>query len=494
MRRIFICLNTIIALFFSSCTDLSETNENPNNVEQTHPQLLLTELSHKAFSVEGKGILYAARMIVQTDGENSGQYYNWQRGSFDNYNRLRDVNKMMEESERTENETYLAVAKFFKAFYFYKLTLSFGDIPYSEAVKGETEEVYTPEYDSQKKVFMGILKELEEANNILSHTDEIMNGDIIYDGHPLAWRKLINSFRLRVLMTLSNKTSDSDFKVAATFASIVNNQPIIASNSESGALTFIDQEGSQYTEFNESSYGSGLYMDGTFIDMLQEHQDPRLFIFCGRTRNALEAGLAKDDFDAYNGGNPLAPYAEINDQAAAGEISKPNLRYTTDPTTEPHNLLSYSEVEFLLAEAIVRGWINGDAHAHYEKGVRANFEFYNTYAKDGLDQYVKSSDADTYLSGTMVNFSNAFTLEQKIEMIITQKYFTSFLQSGSRMYFEHLRTGYPEFVHNQDATPPTRWMYPQSEYLRNQANVAKAIESQYGTGNDGIRQIPWWLQ
>lgn len=61
------------------------------------------------------------------------------------------------------------------------------------------------------------------------------------------------------------------------------------------------------------------------------------------------------------------------------------------------------------------------------------------------------------------------------------------------MYFEYLRTGYPEFAHKQDATPPTRWMYPQSEYWRNQANVAEAIESQFGTGNDGIRQIPWRL-
>lgn len=126
--------------------------------------------------------------------------------------------------------------------------------------------------------------------------------------------------------------------------------------------------------------------------------------------------------------------------------------------------------------------------------MRASFEFYNTKAKNGLNQYVESSDADTYLSGTLVNFSNASSVERQIEMIITQKYFTSFLQSGSRMYFEHLRTGYPELAHQQGVTPHTRWMYPQSEYWRNQANVAEAIESQFGTGNDGIRQIPWRLQ
>src|SRR5690606_28075799 len=102
MKRIYIYLGALTTLIFASCTDLSEINENPNNVAQTHPQLLLTELSHKAFSVEGKGIMYAARMIVQTDAENSGQYYSWQRGSFNDYNNLRDVAKMMEESVRTD--------------------------------------------------------------------------------------------------------------------------------------------------------------------------------------------------------------------------------------------------------------------------------------------------------------------------------------------------------------------------------------------------------
>jgi len=494
MNRIFVCFSVLFTMFLTGCSDLSEINENPNNVIEAHPQLLFTELSHRAFAVEGREIMFAARMFVLTEGEHQGQYYSWQRGGFGDYNRLRDVFKMMEAAERMESDAYLGVAKFFKAYYFYRLTLTFGDIPYTEALLAETEEVYTPAYDSQKTVFMGILQELEEANGLLAGTDKLLAGDIIYGGDPLAWRKLVNSFRLRVLMTLSNKVSDSDLDVASTFASIVDGQPIITSNAESGALTFIDQDGSQYTEFNNASYGSGMYMDGTFIQKMQDHGDPRLFLFCGRTRNAKESGLAKDDFDAYKGGDPLAPYAEVNDQAAAGDASKAHVRYSTEPTTEPHNLLGYHEVEFLLAEATVRGWIGGNAQAHYENGVRASFDFYNAHASSGLEVYVEPADADAYLAGTLVDFANATSDQERIERIITQKYFTSFLQSGSRMYFDHLRTGYPEFAHTADATPPTRWMYPQSEYLRNEAHVAVAISSQFGAGNDGIRQIPWWLQ
>lgn len=493
MKNTLLLFFLIILVSVTSCQDLSEINENPNNVNETHPQLLLTNISENAFKVDGTGAMYASRMLVQTDGENSGQYYSWDRASFNDYDMLGEVTKMMEEAERIESDAYIALAKFFRAYYFYNLTLTFGDIPYSEALQGESNQIFTPKYDAQKDIFIGILSELEEANNLLNENNDIIYGDIIYGGNALNWQKLINSFRLKVLITLSKKENDTELNIKNTFASIVNNDPIMQSNNDSGQLVFLDQDGSRYTEFNSSGYGSGMYMSSTFIERLQDRQDPRLFIFCGRTKNAKEAGLAIDDFNAYEGGNPLAPYAEINEKAAQGDVSKVNLRYSTDPTTEPHAILSYSELEFILAEASVRNWIGSNAETHYNNAVKASFNFYNTYAK-GFESYVESSDADAYLNGNLVSFSNAITMNEKLELILTQKYFTSFLQSGWRMYFDHLRTGYPNFVYNGNSTPPTRWIYPTSEYQQNTQNVSEAIKSQFGEGNDLIRELTWWLK
>lgn len=493
MKKIGILFSLTVLMALTGCQDLTELNDNPNNVSETHPQLLLTNIASNAFEVDGTGALYASRILVQTDGENSGQYYNWDRASFDDYNMLGEVTKMMQEAVRIESDEYIALSKFFRAFYFYNLTLTFGDIPYSEALKGETEEQYLPKYDTQKEIFVGILRELSEANDLLEGNTNIIAGDIIFGGNTTKWQKLVNSFRLKVLMTLSKKVGDADLSVISSFASIYNNEPIMVSNEDNGQLTFLDEEGSRYTEFNSSGYGSGMYMSSTFIEMLQDRQDPRLFIYCGQTKNAKEAGLAIDDFMAYEGGDPLAPYAEVNDKAAAGDVSKVNLRYTTDPTTEPHNLMGYWELEFILAEASVRGWIAIDAKEHYENGVKASFDFYNTYAKN-FETYVESSDADTYLLGAEVAFDNSLTTDEKLELILTQKYFTSFLQTGWRAYFDHLRTGYPAFAQLPGATPPTRWIYPNSEYNNNSANVAAAIERQFGAGNDKIREITWWLE
>lgn len=486
----------LIAILFTAnyaCNDLDEINEDPNNVSEADPRLLLTAIQKDAFEVEGTSPMYASRMLVSADGESTSQYYKWDRAGFSTYLTLGEVTKMIEEAKRAELPEYEALGKFFRAYYFNKLTLTFGDIPFAQALQGETERIFQPTYSTQKEVFVGILKELEEANEILKTNTNIIGGDIIFNGDMIKWRKVINSFRLKILISLSKKAGDMDLNIAASFASIVNNEPIISSVEDSAMLVFEDAEGARYSEFNSSGYGSGMYMASTFVDMLKDRQDPRLFIFCTQTRKGKEDGLAINDFASYAGADPTIPYGEYNDIAAAGLLSKVNLRYSTDPTTEPHAILGYWEMEFVLAEAAVRGWIPAaTAKSHYENGVRASFQFYNTYAK-GLESYVDAAAATTYLDGADVGFDNAANTADQIALIIEQKYFASFLQDGWRMYFDQLRTGVPNFPYVGTNTPPTRWMYPNEEYVNNADNVNAAVSAQFGSSNDGIRQIPWWL-
>ena len=481
-----------ILLILSSCQDFDEIRENPNNVSEAHPQLLLTKIQWDAFQVQGVSPLFAQRMVVQTDGEQPEQFYTWNRAGFSDYSRLRDITKMIEEAGRIESDAYRALGLFFRSVYFYNLTLTFGDVPYSESLRGETDQIYAPVYDTQKEVFLGILSELKEASDLLEG-DEVIEGDIIYGGSGMQWLKLINSYRLKVLMSLSKKSSDADLDVENSFSAIYNNEPLMESLADNGQIVFVDQLGNRYTQFNDSGYGSARYMDSTFIQKLIDRLDPRLFIYADQTRNAKDAGLAIDDFSSYEGGNPIAPYETVNEKAFNGNVSKVDLRYTTDPVTEPHMLLGYPELQFILAEAAVRDWIDGTPASFYENGIRASFRFYMENAAD-YSSYVNETAAETYLSGDLVNLDNAVTGEEKIEFIITQKYLQTFHQSGWTSYFEHLRTGYPEYLTLPGVTPPTRWMYPNDEYQNNTGNVTEAITRQFGAGNDNTREVPWWLQ
>lgn len=479
----------------TSCQKLTEVNINPNEATTTHPQALLTKVEWDAFRTwHGTSPLYTLKMIVQTDGENANQIYNWQRGSFEQYGFLRNITKMTEEAEKIGAENYLALAKFFRAYYFYNLTLTFGDVPYSEAAKGESSAVFTPKYDAQKDVLVGLLKELEEANAILKKNNNTINGDIIYGGNSANWNKLVNSFRLKVLLTLSKKSADLPFNLAAEFAKIYSSESRITdvSGAEDGQLVFLNQDGNRYPEFNSSGYGSGMYMDSTFVQRLQDLKDPRLFVVATQTRLGKEAGKAINDFTAYEGGDPIVPYAQVNAKAVLGKLSKVHERFYQDPTAEPLVLLGCSEMQFILAEAMLKGWITGDLNTAYAKGVQASFKFYEKYAKNA-GSYTNESQAAQYLAQNTVKLDAVSSNEQKLERILMQKYLRSFHQGGYTAYFDHLRTGYPGLRKAANVKTAYRWMYPQDEYNNNTANVSDAIKSQFG-GNDNINLQTWWLK
>ncbi|AGA77248.1 SusD/RagB family nutrient-binding outer membrane lipoprotein [Echinicola vietnamensis] len=490
MKNIVILLAVLIGL--ASCDNLEEMNVNPNLPTETHPQLLLTNIEWEAFrSYRGTSPLYALKMLVQTDGENTNQYYKWARGSYGAYSDLRDVTKMIEEGERIGDMTYVALGKFFRAYHFYNLTLTFGDVPYSAALKGEAEENYAPLYDSQEAVFEGILTELKEANDILAESNNIIAGDIIYGGDLTSWRKLINAFRLKVMLTLSEKTGTVN---VSEFATIFQNQPLMENVEDNGQLVFLDQQNNRYPDFNSSGFSSGMYMDSTFIQRLQEREDPRLFIYCTQTKSAKEAGKAINDFTAYEGGDPAAPYGEVNEKATQGNVSKVNERYHQDPVNEPYMLLGYSEQQLILAEAAVRGWISADAGALYESAVKASFKFYELYSEE-YAAYVTEEAAEDYLARSINDFDMATSEAEQIQRIIMQKYLQSFFQLGWTSFYEYHRVGgYPSLRRPAGVAIPYRWIYPQSEYNYNATNVTAAITRQFGEGNDQINQMPWWLE
>lgn len=498
MKRIYsnvlMMIGLVGCLSLNSCKKLSDININPNQAASTHPQAQLTKVQWDAFRAwKGTAPLYAIKMILQTDGENVNQIYSWQRGDFSQYGLLRNVLKMQEEAENLGADSYTALAKFFNAYYFYNLTLTFGDIPYSESLKGESEGVFAPKYDTQKEVFQGILKNLREASELLAKNPDVIAGDIIYQGNSALWVKAINAFRLKVLLTLSHKVNDSDLNIKEEFASIVSSQPLFTSISEDAQLVFLNQEGNRYPQFNESSYGSAMYMDSTFIKRLQDRLDPRLFVFAGQTRLGKEAAAPLDDFSFYEGGDPAVPYAEVNAKAVAGKASKVLERYSEDPTNEPLILIGYAEQQLMIAEAILRGWISGDVNQAYEQGVRSSFKFYEVYAK-GLSAFVSEDKVSDYLEQPLVRLDAVSSTEEKIERIMMQKYLRSFHQGGYSAYYDHLRTGYPEFRKAQGVRIAYRWMYPQDEYNVNSDHVSEAISRQFAGSGDNTHTKTWWLQ
>ena len=484
MKTIKILCLAAMLLWANSCRDFDEMQIDPNRAIQTHPSLILTNLEVSTFRVIDVGAALASRMMVFTDGAADEQYYSWQRAGFGRYDNLRQAAKMKEEAERLELPNYLPLVQFFNSVNIVEITKVFGDVPYSQAIAA-TEGIYNPEYDAQQDIFLKVLNDLRDANNALDPANGEITGDIIYSGDITKWKKLINSYSLRILISLSNKENNAALDIENRFREIFENPdqyPVFTSNDDNAALYFHDLVGNRYPYLNNNNFKTAYYMEESFVEMLKTFQDPRLFTFADP--HPQGSSLPEDDFDAYGGLDGSAPLADNTNRLVNGEGSRADERYYTDPVNEPSVLMGYAELEFTLAEAAQRGWITADPQEHYENGVRASFDFYG----------LSSAEQDTYLQQPGVAYDPA----NGLEMIITQKYINFFLNGGWEPFYNHLRTGFPEFsvdgggVLNNEQVP-VRWMYPQEELQLNSENVQAAIQRQF-PGGDNINGVMWLLK
>jgi hypothetical protein len=487
MKNIKIIFIALTAFCFS-CEGYDTLTKDPNRTTEVHPSLLLTNIEVSAFNQVSTGAAYACRFLVFTDGYSTNQAYGWQRAGFGGYNSLLQVTKMMEEAEKNKLDNYIAIGKFFRAYHFTQITLTFGDIPYIEALLGD-EEIYQPAYDSQEDLFIGILHELKEANEMLDESKGEIGGDILYDGDILKWKKLINSFKLRVLICLSAKQGNSSLNIAGEFSEIFDDPatyPIFTSLADQGELVYFDRDDNRYPLFNNRSAQTATYMEKTFVDLLKARRDPRLFTFASPERRAVEVGQPgyEKSYSSYGGldaGAYVADNVQLLTEQGIGSPLDP--RYFSDPVNEPCIAIGFPELQFNLAEAAIRGWISSDASAHYYAGIRASMEFYG----------IEPDKINTYLDGRLVKYDEA----QAMEQISTQKYLSYFLNTGWEAFYNQRRTGIPIFAvgpYTQNGGQvPKRWMYPQDELDNNFDNVAAAINRQYG-GNDNVNGEMWLLK
>lgn len=138
-----------------------------------------------------------------------------------------------------------------------------------------------------------------------------------------------------------------------------------------------------------------------------------------------------------------------------------------------------SEVKFLEAEAIVRGYAAGDARALYEEGIKLSMNYYGV-------------EIGEYLTQDGVSYAEATALAQ----IMQQKWLSLFMV-GYEAWFDFLRTGLPRqnvLLDNRNPSDPggipSRFYYPESEQAVNGANYREALDRQ--GGNDNINTQLWW--
>lgn len=509
-KKYFAGFGMVALLALSSCDkDFEETNINPNSPEVVSSALLLPNIIRSTTNeIAGKSWGYGNLVMQQTAKIQftNEDRYNWgpQGNPYSTfYNALRDINNVILISEAAGQKNYVGIAKVMRANLYSFMTDAYGDLPYSEAIQAKAETNY-PKFDKQEDIYIGILAELKDANDLLGTSTEKVEGDILFNGNVLRWKKFANSLRLRILMRLSDRNNPS-----AEMQAILANpaqSPIFTSNLDEAALQYLQDVPNQHPLYTtrSGSYDE-IRLSEKMENVLKSLNDPRLFAYAQPT-NASGAGVIGAP-EAYQGvpnglGDEEAlKYSPSGDATKGGSnfISRVGLLFScsactplANPTGYQAVLMSYSELQFILAEARERGFITaGSAEEFYRNGIQSSVDYYKArYTLINLPQIASKLVVDNaYYQQADVAFTG--TSQEKLRKIGTQKWLALFF-TGMEGWYDWRRTGYPQIVPGPAAfinSVPVRFIYPGSVQSLNSDNYKEAIARQ---GEDALTTRVWW--
>lgn len=506
---------SLLLTFLSACTsDFEEINTNPNRttVGMIQASAMFEPLLYNSANQWLNRTWYYNNELMQFTAHTGGvtrrehlYFFEDSRDWYGFWNHYATYGKnarhIYDLAVAQENEALMAIALTFKVLFFSNMTDVFGSVPYEEAFEGrELGGTLTPRFNTQKEVYEFMFSDLEAANEIYA-TNPVFSKpemDGMYGGNMVAWRKFNNSLYLRLLCRISGR---QEMNAGTKISEILNNPgtyPVFESNADNATVKFtgVDPYISNFGTETESGFtSSGRKLTEQLIKMTvqtdgsgnQIYVDPRLPII-GKKNPVVQSNPGNIWKGTISGAS--------EEQRAAADRGSSWLNFAVFGRREaPATYMDYAEVNFILAEAALKGWISGGevvAKDYYEKGVTASMlKWSEQGAFSETPASISQADIDTYLASPLGSWDMA---ADKEEAIGNQKYLALFWV-GMETWHEYRRTGYPELtigagtVYN-DHVLPTRFGYPAITMSTNTVNANEAL-SNMGGAND-MKTPVWW--
>jgi hypothetical protein len=506
-KKYFIALVAGISLLAGCDKGLTELNINKVDPTTLDPQLLLNNaviLTTYPDNFATLGMLTYNLAIVQQivtpfgSSLSGGNYNIFNSGNtglvWTNFYQF-VLKQNLDAIEKTKNVAALSnlynEARIWKAHAFMILTDTYGDVPYFEAGQGFTATITKPKYDRQELIYKDILKELDEASAALDATKASNAGDILYGGNITSWKRLGYSLLLRAAMRLSKVAPD----VAKTYVAKAVAGGLMQSNKDNSVIRHTSLYNNWIAVHLTAREKANFYLAKPFVDFLKSKNDPRLQSIAVRHVGALsgadQAAPRTTSDPSKQIGMPMG-YDDVsikntfaaNGVASLYDYSQVNLK-TILKIDAPEYHVTYAETMLLLAEAVVRGWTNGDAALLFKSGIEAHMRQMAEYDPSAA---ISEANITTYTT------ANPLVAGTELEQINTQYWVASFM-NGSETWANFRRSGYPALAKNPYPGSEItgnfirRMPYPDGETITNLANLNAAIAVQ---GKNDINTPVWW--
>ncbi|WP_347159549.1 SusD/RagB family nutrient-binding outer membrane lipoprotein [Pontibacter chitinilyticus] len=374
---------------------------------------------------------------------------------------LKDSKRIVQEDEITPEKVKsneMAQIGIMEVYAWSVLVNTFGDVPYSEALDSNNP---LPKYDDAQTIYNDLLTRLD-ASLAMINTDAagFEEGDVLYGGDMSKWVKFGNSLKLEMALTLA----DVDASKAQTLAQEAADK-VLESREDNAAFVYLPAppNNNPVSQNINPLFTSrkDFVAANTLVDIMNTLEDPRRPAYFTQVDGKYIGGK-------YGFQNAYANFSTVN----------PTI---TDPTFEAL-LMSYSQVEFMLAEAAARGYtVPGTVEEHYNNGVTASILYWGGTA----------AEAAAYLARPAVNYATAAgDWKQKIGV----QEWIALYNRGYDAWLTWRRLDAPNLLPpaiegSEQLIVPTRLIYPVNEQTLNGANRAAAATA---IGGDKSSTHLWW--
>jgi hypothetical protein len=199
----YIVLPMFVLVLGGCYTDFDGVNVDPNNPADASVDLLIPQIEYTLAASMAGGIndaqLGFCGMISSFD--NFGVANTSFSGFWDNFyaGPLKDIEGLISKAQADNLPHHLAIGQLLKAYAFSTMVNLFGDVPYSEAFKGEDIASRAPTFDADEAVFNDCISLIDQAlANLALTSGAKASTDLIYSGDVTKWKAFANTLKLKL--------------------------------------------------------------------------------------------------------------------------------------------------------------------------------------------------------------------------------------------------------------------------------------------------------
>lgn len=535
---------------FGGCSDsyMEDLNTDPSKAPSINPNAQLTTAQLQTYGDLGEVEIYrnyhygfAQQLMGCWNTTNYGGHHTVDNNEMSRLwtsyypNAIKNLVDGIYRTHEDESKSNInAALRIYRVYMMSLITDVYGDCPYFEAGRGYIDQKFNPRYDTQEEIYSDFFVELKAAAEQLSGAGDRLTGDLIFSGDVDKWKKLANSLRMRYAMRISKVApekarqefedalaSEGGVMLSAADDALIKYMDVAFSF---GQESYSDYRGNALSQlwFGNDPANNPSYICSTFFNRLKDTGDPRVYQICrfyydglmsatkpdGRvdlTDEIIAKGVSMEPCapGTYSWDNWPAGYTSdiLAEMAVDNPSIDPNVAREVRPKLAseflkgscPGVVMTFAEVNFLLAEAALNGWnTGGDAESYYVTGVRAAMDFLS-------DNYKTAKISDSEFDAYMAANPFGYTAEQKKANINTQAWIHHFT-NPNECWANLRRSGFPRLKSPADygqgafltggVEIPVRLCYPVLEASYNKQGYDEALSRMGGSNSWNIPV--WW--